>query len=130
MKPTTSQLAKQNQERLMDQSRFQKSGNSSLNVEGQEAKRQKLEGGLLCKEGGMDGRLHITVPRPPDLATAHGFKALPLNRKVHIKNIIYQKFHQKTTERAAQNTAVVPSTSSCCNNLKIIVASDAIELFY
>lgn len=172
MKPTASQLAKQNQERLMDHSRFQKSGNSSLNVEGQAAKRQKLEGGLLCKvtdtkqqanfihkapkrEGGMDGRLHITVPRPPDLATAqraqrsqrirqkgdsgnenvvsraHGFKALPLNRKIFEAPSLlqpkrstpqlpeFQEFHLKTTERAAQNTAAVPSTSSCCNNLKV-----------
>nr|KAJ0207260.1 hypothetical protein LSAT_V11C500245280 [Lactuca sativa] len=65
----------------------QKSGNNSINVEGQAAKRQKLEGGLLCKvtntkqqanfihkapkkEGGMDSKLHIIVPRPPDLATS------------------------------------------------------------
>ncbi|KAL4560360.1 hypothetical protein LXL04_032510 [Taraxacum kok-saghyz] len=64
-----------------------KSGNSSVNVEGQAAKRQKLEEGLLCKvtdtkqqanfihkalkrEGGVDGnKMHITVPRQPELAT-------------------------------------------------------------
>lgn len=103
---------------------FQKSGNSSV-VESQAAKRQKLEGGHLCKatdtnqqanfvhkapkkEGPIDGnlghgRLRITVPRPPDLATAQraqrirqkvesgsehvasratGFRARPLNRKI------------------------------------------------
>ncbi|XP_042751578.1 protein TPX2 isoform X1 [Lactuca sativa] len=172
MKPTASQLAKQNQERLMDHSRVQKSGNNSINVEGQAAKRQKLEGGLLCKvtdtkqqanfihkapkkEGGMDSKLHITVPRPPDLATAqraqrsqrirqkgdtgnenvasraHGFRALPLNRKIFETPSLlqqkrstpqlpeFQEFHLKTTERAAQNTAAVPSTSSYCNNLKV-----------
>nr|GEX42462.1 protein TPX2 isoform X1 [Tanacetum cinerariifolium] len=124
MKPTASQLAKQNQERVMDHFRFQKSGNSSV-VESQAAKRQKLEGGHLCKatdtnqqanfvhkapkkEGPIDGnlghgRLRITVPRPPDLATAQraqrirqkaesgsehvasratGFRARPLNRKI------------------------------------------------
>lgn len=166
MKPTASQLAKQNQERLLDQSRLQKVGNSS-GVESQAAKRQKLEGGHLCKvtdskqqpnfvhkapkrEGTVEGdlghgRLRITVPRPPDLATAHraqrirkradsgnehvvsrtpGFRALPLNRKifeapslVHQKSTPqlpeFQEFHLKTTERALQNTAVVPSTSRC-----------------
>ncbi|KAJ0903703.1 putative TPX2 central domain-containing protein [Helianthus annuus] len=170
MKPTASQLAKQNQERLMDNFRFQKSGNNSSVVESQAAKRQKLEGGHLCKvtdtnqqanfvhkapkrEGNVDGnlghgRLRITVPRPPDLATAqraqrirqkdnggnehvatraHGFRARPLNRKIfeapsflHQKRSVpqlpeFQEFHLKTTERAVQNTAAGPSTSSCCN---------------
>ncbi|XP_035831063.1 protein TPX2 isoform X5 [Helianthus annuus] len=135
MKPTASQLAKQNQERLMDNFRFQKSGNNSSVVESQAAKRQKLEGGHLCKvtdtnqqahfvhkapkrEGNVDGnlghgRLRITVPRPPDLATAqraqrirqkdnggnehvatraHGFRARPLNRKIfEAPSFLHQK---------------------------------------
>ncbi|XP_024984992.1 protein TPX2 isoform X3 [Cynara cardunculus var. scolymus] len=174
MKPTASQLAKQNQERLVDHFRFQKLGNSSSGIESQAAKRQKLEGGHLCKvtetkqqanfvhkppkrEGTFDGnaghgRLRITVPRPPDLATAQraqrirpkgdigsehvasrapGFRALPLNRKIfeapsslHQKRSTpqlpeFQEFHLKTTERAAQNAAAVPSTSACGNNLKV-----------
>ncbi|KAK9079700.1 hypothetical protein SSX86_001373 [Deinandra increscens subsp. villosa] len=125
MKPTASQLAKQNQERLIDNFRFQKSGNNSSAVESQATKRQKLEGGHLAKgidtnqetnfvhkapkrEGNADsnlgrGRLRITVPRPPDLATAQRaqrirqkdtsgnehvasraplFRARPLNRKI------------------------------------------------
>ncbi|KAL4592823.1 hypothetical protein LXL04_005829 [Taraxacum kok-saghyz] len=173
MKPTASQLAKQNQERLIDHSRFPKSGNSSVNVEGQAAKRQKLEGGLLCKvtdtkqqanfihkapkrEGGVDGnKMHITVPRQPELATAqralrsqrirqkgdtgnehvvsrsHGFRALPLNRKIFEAPSLlqqkrstpqlpeFQEFHLRTTERAVQSTSSIPSTSSYCNNLKV-----------
>lgn len=174
MKPTASQLAKQNQERLMDHFRFQKLGNNSSGVESQAAKRQKLEGGHLCKvtdtkqqanfvhkapkrEGAFDGnaghgKLRITVPRPPDLATAQraqrirpkgdigsehvasrapGFRALPLNRKIfeapsllHQKRSTpqlpeFQEFHLKTTERAAQNAAAVPSTSACGNNSKV-----------
>ncbi|KAI7731056.1 hypothetical protein M8C21_014423 [Ambrosia artemisiifolia] len=122
---TASQLAKQNQERLMDNFKFQKSGNNTSVVESQAAKRQKLDRGHLCKvtdtnqqtnfvhkapkrEGNVDGdvgrgRLRITVPRPPDLATARraqrirrkdssgnehvatrapGFRARPLNRKI------------------------------------------------
>ncbi|KAI3823665.1 hypothetical protein L1987_05105 [Smallanthus sonchifolius] len=126
MKPTASQLAKQNQERVIDHFRFKKFGNNSSGVESQAAKRQKLEGGHLCKvtdtkqqtnlvhkapkrvsclnDGNLGhGRLRITVPRPPDLATAQraerirqkgddvtehvasrdpGFRARPLNRKI------------------------------------------------
>ncbi|KAI3687486.1 hypothetical protein L1987_81183 [Smallanthus sonchifolius] len=169
MKPTASQLAKQNQGRLADNDRFQKFGNNSSVVESQAAKRQKLEGGHLCKvtdtnqqanfvhkapkrEDNLDGnlgrgRLRITVPRPPDLATAQraqrirqkdnsgnehvtsrapGFRARPLNRKIfeapsfHQKRSTpqlpeFQEFHLKTSERALQNTAAVPSTSACCN---------------
>nr|KAJ0204846.1 hypothetical protein LSAT_V11C500247560 [Lactuca sativa] len=150
MKPTASQLAKQNQEHLMDYSRVQKSGNNSINVEGQAAKRQKLEGGLLCKvtntkqqanfihkapkkEGGMDSKLHIigNTGNENVASRAHGFRALPLNRKIFETPLLLQKkrstrqlpefqeFHLKTIERAAQNTVAVPSTSSYCNNLKV-----------
>nr|XP_043611959.1 protein TPX2 isoform X2 [Erigeron canadensis] len=125
MKPTASQLAKQNHERLMDKFRFQKLGTSSSGIESQAPKRQKLDGGHLCKaidtnqqpnfvhkapnkEVTADSdlshtRLRITVPRPPELATAQraqrirqkadngnehvasrvpGFRARPLNRKI------------------------------------------------
>ncbi|KAL8216655.1 hypothetical protein R6Q57_023492 [Mikania cordata] len=173
MKPTASQLAKQNLERLIDNSRLQKSGNNSTVVESQAAKRQKLEGGHLCKgtdtnqqanfvhkapkrDGNADdhlgrGRLRITVPRSPDLATAqraqmirqkdiseneHGasraprFRARPLNRKIfeapsffHQKSTPrvaeFQEFHLKTSERAVQNAAAVPSTSAFSNNSKV-----------
>lgn len=96
MKPTASQLAKQNQQRQVYGSRFQKNEGISGNhcgVEGQASKRQKLDGGLLRKivnmkqpvnlthkvpkkEAAMPGmnpqnKLRITIPREPDLATAH-----------------------------------------------------------
>ncbi|KAK8549719.1 hypothetical protein V6N13_073498 [Hibiscus sabdariffa] len=101
MKPTASQLAKQNRPPQTATSRFQKLqalnsnrslGNSSV-VESQAAKRQKLEGGLLRKvdevkqqttlvhkapkkEGTRDRnaintKLRLTIPREPELETAH-----------------------------------------------------------
>ncbi|KAK8603673.1 hypothetical protein V6N13_096147 [Hibiscus sabdariffa] len=100
MKPTASQLAKQNHPPQVATSRFQKLqalnsnrslGNSSV-VESQATKRQKLEGGLLRKvdevkhqttlvhkapkkEGTKDRnaintKLRLTVPREPELETA------------------------------------------------------------
>ncbi|TYI52499.1 hypothetical protein E1A91_D12G252100v1 [Gossypium mustelinum] len=101
MKPTASQLAKQNRPTQVATSRFQKLlvlnsnrslGNSSV-VESQAAKRQKLEGGLLHKveevkqqttlvhkapkkDGAKDRnaintKLRLTIPREPELETAH-----------------------------------------------------------
>ncbi|KAG9149274.1 hypothetical protein Leryth_003255 [Lithospermum erythrorhizon] len=133
MKPTASQLAKQNKTQHMGRSRFLKSltdknqkncGNHSV-MEVQAPKRQKLEGGHLRKVGdttqpsnfvhkdpkkdgtgigkSMHTKMRITVPREPDLETAHRaqrlrpkagketndfttpgstFKAHPLNRKI------------------------------------------------
>ncbi|XP_052208852.1 protein TPX2 isoform X2 [Diospyros lotus] len=122
MKPTASQLAKQNQPRKVSDSR---NLSNPFAIECQAAKRQKLEGGLVHKvddakqqsnllhktprkDGANDensgfGKLKITIPREPDLETAHRaqrtrpkstvepdclastfrkFKALPLNRKI------------------------------------------------
>ncbi|KAF1872464.1 hypothetical protein Lal_00016763 [Lupinus albus] len=132
MKPTASQLAKQNSSPKYVGSRFQKlpsqnemNLSTSSGVEIQAAKRQKLEGGLLRKANYMKqqgnfvhkapkraitaaqnfacSKLRLTVPREPDLRTAHRaqrirskdvaeaehvttaaprFKARPLNRKI------------------------------------------------
>ncbi|MED6167668.1 hypothetical protein PIB30_004885 [Stylosanthes scabra] len=132
MKPTASQLAKQNRAPQSVASRFQKlSQNKELNlstfsgVETQASKRQKLEDGLSRKVGDVmqqtnfvhkapnkvvtteensrHTKLRITIPREPDLETAHRaqrirpknvveaehvrvagsrFKARPLNRKI------------------------------------------------
>ncbi|XP_027918290.1 protein TPX2-like isoform X1 [Vigna unguiculata] len=99
MKPTTSQLAKQNLPAKIVGSRFQKllsqneqSLSISSGVESQAAKRQKLEGGLLCKvpdvkpqtnffhktrmrdvmveQNSTCSKLRLTIPREPDLRTA------------------------------------------------------------
>ncbi|KAI3982572.1 hypothetical protein MKX01_031311 [Papaver californicum] len=130
MKPTASQLAKQNQ--LVN--RFQKPflpnsdrSTDSVSIVGTQApKRQKLEGGHLHKVAeakqqdslthkapkkdgpvshiSVHGKMKITIPREPELETAHRaqrlrskngtdlgeeakpttrqFKALPLNRKI------------------------------------------------
>ncbi|RDY02719.1 Protein TPX2, partial [Mucuna pruriens] len=134
MKPTASQLAKQNRAPQIVSSRFQKVQDhnrkmdlsTSSGIECQAAKRQKLEGGLLHKVGDVKqqvnfvhkapkkvatvdqnsghSKLKITIPREPDLETAHRaqrirpknaaeaevvvtvavprFKARPLNRKI------------------------------------------------
>ncbi|KAA8522308.1 hypothetical protein F0562_012981 [Nyssa sinensis] len=101
MKPTASQLAKQNPSRQMGNSRLQnllvennmRSSNNPCGIESQAAKRQKLEGGHLRKvadtkqqtnlvhkvpkrDGTIDGnsvhaKLKLTIPREPDLETAH-----------------------------------------------------------
>ncbi|KAL2551631.1 Cell cycle regulated microtubule associated protein [Forsythia ovata] len=133
MKPTASQLAKQNRPPQDGDFRSKKSliektekgtGNP-FGIENQAAKRQKLDGGHLRKVVGVvqktsfvhkvpkrdatvDGNMmqakpRITIPREPDLETAHRaerirpnaskeggnvtstvrrFKALPLNRKI------------------------------------------------
>ncbi|XVF13256.1 hypothetical protein REPUB_Repub08aG0193100 [Reevesia pubescens] len=101
MKPTASQLAKQNRPPQVATSRFQKPqvlnsdrslGNSSV-VESQAAKRQKLEGGLSHKvdevkhqttlvhkvpkkdlivdRNTINTKLKVTIPREPELETAH-----------------------------------------------------------
>lgn len=112
MKPTASQLAKQNRQPQMENSRFQKfenkekSSNNSSTNEIQAAKRQKLEGGHLHKipetkqqtnlvhktpkregitEGNLaHGRLRITIPREPPLETAHRARRMrPKTNKEH-----------------------------------------------
>ncbi|XLS44621.1 hypothetical protein HN51_001486 [Arachis hypogaea] len=132
MKPTACQLAKQNRSPQNVGSRFQKlltadgrNLSTSSGAESQAAKRQKLEGGLLCKVNDVKqhtsfvhkapkravtvdhnlscSKLKLTVPREPDLKTAHRaqrirskhaveaekvivaaprFKARPLNKKI------------------------------------------------
>ncbi|PSS11473.1 hypothetical protein CEY00_Acc15747 [Actinidia chinensis var. chinensis] len=97
MKPTVSQLAKQNRPRKVGDLRVQKllveSNEKSLGIECQAAKRQKLEGGLLRKvddakqqtnlvhkapkkDGTTDGnsahaKLKLTIPKEPDFETTH-----------------------------------------------------------
>lgn len=132
MKPTASQLAKQNRPAKNLGSRFQKpltqneqNLSMSSGADNQAAKRQKVEGGLLYKVSDMKqqtnfvhkkpmkavtveqncacSKLKLTIPREPDLKTAHRaqrirpknvgevehvivaaprFKARPLNRKI------------------------------------------------
>ncbi|KAF2313180.1 hypothetical protein GH714_009630 [Hevea brasiliensis] len=166
MKPTASMLAKQNQPPQIDGSRFQmllvqkeKSIHNSSAVESQAAKRQKLEGGHSHKVGDAkqqtyfihkapkkDGtvdkssahsKLRLTIPREPDLETAHRaqglevenvkmavrrFRARPLNRKILEAPSLplpkkstpklpeFQEFHLKTLERAMQHTSTVSSS--------------------
>ncbi|XP_047339005.1 protein TPX2-like [Impatiens glandulifera] len=100
MKPTASQLAKQNRPHQIGDPRFskfvnkdsQKPGINPFGIEVQAAKRQKLERGLLLKDGGTKqqnvlihkvttkkeemiienstpAKIKITIPREPELAT-------------------------------------------------------------
>ncbi|XP_062074152.1 protein TPX2-like isoform X2 [Humulus lupulus] len=101
MKPTASQLAKQNRPAQVGSSRFQmlplqnneKSLCSSSGVENQAPKRQKLDGGQLRKvtdgkqqttfvhkapkkdeitdKNAVHAKLRLTIPREPELVTAH-----------------------------------------------------------
>ncbi|XP_062145639.1 protein TPX2-like [Alnus glutinosa] len=101
MKPTASQLAKQNRPLQVAVSRYQmqvvqnigRSLHTSSGVESQAAKRQKLEGGHLHKVTGTNqqtnlvhkppkkdetvdknfahGKMRLTIPREPELETAH-----------------------------------------------------------
>ncbi|KAG5228444.1 protein TPX [Salix suchowensis] len=174
MKPTASQLAKQNQPSEISVSRFQillgqKERNlcNTSALESHPAKRQKLEGDHFCKIGDgkqqidfihktskKDGlgdkisshaKLRLTVPREPDLVTAHRaqrmrpkeqqymaparrFKARPLNRKILEAPSLpllkkstpklpeFQAFHLKTLERAMQHNSSISSSSFQCND--------------
>ncbi|CAJ2650565.1 unnamed protein product [Trifolium pratense] len=101
MKPTASQLAKQNRPSQFVGSRFQKAEAhkkeiylaKSIEIESQATKRQKLDGGLSRKVGDVKqqanfvhktpkkivtadqntgySKLKITIPRVPDLETSH-----------------------------------------------------------
>ncbi|XP_045792475.1 protein TPX2-like isoform X2 [Trifolium pratense] len=100
MKPTATQLSRQNRPAKNVGSRFRKqlaqkemNLSTSSGVESQAAKRQKLEGGHLCKvtdtkqqtnfvhkkpmravtveQNSACSKLKLTIPREPDLKTAH-----------------------------------------------------------
>ncbi|KAF9689426.1 hypothetical protein SADUNF_Sadunf01G0091000 [Salix dunnii] len=173
MKPTASQLAKQNQPSEIGVSRFQillgqkeRSLCNTSALESHPAKRQKLEGDHFCKIGDgkqqidfihktskKDGlvdkisshaKLRLTVPREPDLVTAHRaqrmrpkeqqymaprrFKARPLNRKILEAPSLpllkkstpklpeFQEFHLKTLERAMQHNSSTSLSSFKCND--------------
>ncbi|KAL8557013.1 hypothetical protein ACS0TY_004479 [Phlomoides rotata] len=150
---------------------FEKTSKNSANtcvIENQAAKRQKLEGGLLKKvmgtvqlqqtnfvhkapkqDGFLDSnltntKLRITIPKDPDLETAHRalraksskdnatstvrrFKALPLNRKIlEAPSLLpkrstprlpdFQEFQLKTSERAMQHSSAVLKSTVPCNH--------------
>ncbi|CAN0841711.1 Protein TPX2 [Linum grandiflorum] len=104
MRPTASLLAKQIQAPRIGGSRFQmltdqkeKSVNNTSMVEGQAAKRQKLEGGHLRKVG--DGKpqtdflhkapakLRITIPREPDFETDYrAHRTRPVNNTTELEH--------------------------------------------
>lgn len=142
MKPTASQLAKQSRHQVWGSSRLQKNecvSGAHAGIETQASKRQKLDGGLLRrienmkqpvnlthklpkKDAAVQGidsqtKLRITIPREPELATAHRaerlrststkekenptaiscrFKARPLNRKILEAPVL--PFPKRTTQ--------------------------------
>lgn len=117
MKPTASQLAKQNRPVQVSVSRFQtqlvqnseRSLNISSGVENQAAKRQKLEGGLLRKVTGTNqqtslvhkppkkdeavdknpvyGKMRLTIPREPDLETAYRAQKIRPKNNTNLEHV-------------------------------------------
>ncbi|KAK9103528.1 hypothetical protein Sjap_020782 [Stephania japonica] len=78
MKPTVSHLAKQNRPRNPHVSNRSLDSSDTVSVvDIQASKRQKLDGGQLCKQDDhiecnmAQTRLKLTIPREPDLETAH-----------------------------------------------------------
>ncbi|XP_061357794.1 protein TPX2-like [Gastrolobium bilobum] len=136
MKPTASQLAKQNRAPRIFDSRFQKlqAHHKEMNLttysgtESQAAKRQKLEGGLLRKVGDVKqqanlvhkapkkvvtvdqnsghSKLKITIPREPELETAHRA----------------QRIRPKNTAEAEHVTVAAPRFKAHPLNRKILNA--------
>ncbi|CAA3009748.1 Hypothetical predicted protein [Olea europaea subsp. europaea] len=166
MKPTVSQLAKQNRPLQAGDFRSKKSfvEGHPCGIENQAAKRQKLEGGHLRKVVGavqqtsfvhkapkqvatvngnmMQANLRITIPREPDLETAHRgqrirpkarkeaenmtsaihrFKALPLNRK---------EFHLKTLGRAMHHSSAVSTSILPCSSSNKCIKWDILSLHW
>ncbi|KAG9148590.1 hypothetical protein Leryth_018304 [Lithospermum erythrorhizon] len=131
MKPTVSQLAKQDKAQQMGTSRFLKpltgknqknSGNHSV-MEIQAPKRRKLEGGHPPKAGKEPADMIRTVPT---------FNARPSNRKEileHPSSLFpkrttpqlreFQEFHFKTSERAMQHLTATSSTILPNNSAKV-----------
>ncbi|KAI7994267.1 Protein TPX2 [Camellia lanceoleosa] len=140
MKPTASQLAKQNQPRQVGGSRVlkflvennERSSNNPLGIECQAAKRQKLEGGHLRKvaetkhqsnlvhkapkrDGPTDGnlahaKLRLTIPRQPDLETAHRA----------------QKMRPKSTTEPERATSTIRKFKALPLNRKILEAPSSL----
>ncbi|CAK9135939.1 unnamed protein product [Ilex paraguariensis] len=118
MKPTASQLAKQNRTRQVGNSRFQKvvennkkSSDNPCGNETQAAKRQKLEGGHFCKDGhieekSLQPKLRLTIPREPDLETA----------------LRAQRMRPKISGEAEHVMSAVPKFKALPLNKKILAA--------
>ncbi|TKY70881.1 TPX2 protein [Spatholobus suberectus] len=140
MKPTASQLAKLNQPPQIVSARFQKvqDHNKKMNlstssgIECQAAKRQKLEGGLLHKVGDVKqqvnfvhkapkkvatvdqnsghSKLKITIPREPDLETAHRAQRIrPKNAsEVEVVTVTAPRFKARPLNRKILNAPLLP----------------------
>uniref|UniRef100_A0A803LQX5 TPX2 central domain-containing protein n=1 Tax=Chenopodium quinoa TaxID=63459 RepID=A0A803LQX5_CHEQI len=134
MKPTASQLAKQNQQHQAYGSfRLQKSeGNSGTHsaMESQASKRQKLDGGHLRKDAAAQGlnsqaKLRITIPREPALATAHraGRTRLTSTKEVENPTATTCRFKARTVNRKTLEAPVLPFSKRTVQHLPDVKAS-------
>ncbi|XP_021754026.1 protein TPX2 isoform X2 [Chenopodium quinoa] len=151
MKPTASQLSKQNQQhQVCGSSRLQKNeGNSGTHsgMESQASKRQKLDGGHLCrivemkqpvnlthklpkKDAAAQGlnsqaKLRITIPREPDLATAHRAERIRLTSTKETENptATTYRFKARTLNRKTLEAPVLPFSKRTTQHLPDIKAS-------
>ncbi|CAL0314280.1 unnamed protein product [Lupinus luteus] len=120
LKPTASQLAKQNHPTQNVGSRFKKlpAQNKEMNlslssvIENQAAKRQKLESGLLHKAGVIKQQTDFFHKAPKMILNA---PTLPLPKRSTPRLPAFQEFHLKTSERAMQHTFATSSSSLHCN---------------
>ncbi|KAE9606919.1 putative TPX2 central domain-containing protein [Lupinus albus] len=140
LKPTASQLAKQNRSTQNVDSRLKKlpAQNKEMNlpissgVENQAAKRQKLEGGLLCKVGDVKqqtdfvhkapkkvvnveqnarhSKIRITIPLEPDLKTAHrALRTRPKNAaEADLVTVAASRFKARPLNRKILNAPTLP----------------------
>ncbi|RWR89313.1 protein TPX2 isoform X1 [Cinnamomum micranthum f. kanehirae] len=137
MKPTASQLAKQNRPREIKGPRqfiqrlqkplVQKNEGSLENPsknESQASKRQRLAGGQSWKDEPIHDsteqcRLKLTIPRGPELILEAPSMLLPQKSTPRIPK--YQEFDLKTSKRATQHLSTASSSLSCSINSDNVV---------
>ncbi|KAH9678213.1 TPX2 importin domain-containing protein [Citrus sinensis] len=160
MKPTASYLAKYNQlqefhfNHFLRSQKIVKSDKSSLNsstIENLATKRQKLEAGFLPKVGlleinSVNCRSKVTIPREPNLETAHraqkhrakakvdaesdehaksnacNFKARPLNRKILEAPLPHPP--KKSTPQPTEFQVILNMFESSCSSCDMSIFLD------
>ncbi|KAH9647458.1 TPX2 importin domain-containing protein [Citrus sinensis] len=160
MKPTASYLAKYNQlqefhfNHFLRSQKIVKSEKSSLNsstIENIATKRQKLEAGFLPKVGfleinSVNCRSKVTIPREPNLETAHraqrhrakakvdaesdehaksnacNFKARPLNRKILEAPLPHPS--KKSTPQPTEFQVILNMFESSCSSCDMSIFLD------
>uniref|UniRef100_M4DS58 TPX2 central domain-containing protein n=1 Tax=Brassica campestris TaxID=3711 RepID=M4DS58_BRACM len=113
MKPTASQLAKQNNASKFHMQVDQVHEKGLCGTEVQAAKRQKLDGGLLRKVADTKPEMSFVHKIPKKIFDA---PSLPIRKKSTPKPTEFQEFHLKTSERAMQHSSAVTTRSNQRND--------------